>query len=90
MHILALLDDNIKMVEFDGVMAGKNNISKNDFLISKKLFLIFFYLLFNNDNNDTLLLIIKIISLYSELSEDFQNFCFENINYINKLLELLN
>ena len=89
--LLSLLNKDIMKEIFPNNEIKKNNIivnKENQLMMSKKLFQIFFSLLFYSKTKEIQYTIIELLLCYSDMSEDFIDYCLEDIRYINKLFQL--
>ena len=85
--ILSLLNKEIMNSSFPGTSIKNNNIivnRENPLYMSKKLFQIFFYLLFTSEK-DVQYTCLLLIFFYSDMSQDFIDYCLEDNRYIEKI-----
>ena len=91
LNILAILDKNVMRKCFPDKIIKENNFifcKDNPLRMTQKLFILFFSILFNVKIKEVQVTIIMLLLSYSENSNDFVNYCLEDIRYINKLFEL--
>lgn len=91
LYILAILDSSVMKKCFPDYDVKENNIiidKDNLFHLSKKLFQIFFSILFNVKMNEVQVTVVSLMLNFSDNSEDFVDYCLEDIRYMNKLFEL--
>ena len=89
--ILSILDKKIMKKCFPDAKIKENNFifcKDNPLQMSQKLFQIFFSILFNVKDKEVQSTIISLLLNYSEYSDDFVNYCVDDIRYIKKLFDL--
>ena len=89
--LLSLLNKDVMKQNFPNTLFKNKNIILSDdkqLIMSKKLFQIFFSILFYSKIKEIQNTLIELILNYSERSDDFIDYCLEDIRYINKLFQL--
>ena len=89
--LLSLLNKDLMKEIFPNMAIKNNNIivnKENQLMMSKRLFQIFFSLLFHSFTKDIQYTIIELFLCYSDMSDDFIDYCIDDMRYINKLFEL--
>lgn len=91
LYILAILDKSVMKEYFPEKLIKENNFifsKDNPLILSQKLFQIYFSILFNYKMEDVQITIISLLLNYSQYSNDFINYCLNDIKYISKLFEI--
>ena len=89
--LLSLLNKEIMKEVFPDMKIKNNNIivsQEKPLMMSKKLFQIFFSLLFHSKIKEIQYTLIELLLCYADMSDDFVDYCLEDIRYINKLFQL--
>ena len=89
--ILSILDKKVMKKCFPDAIIKENNFifcKDNPLQMSQKLFQIFFSILFSSKDKEVQSTIITLLLNYSEYSNDFVNYCVDDIRYIKKLFDL--
>ena len=89
-YILSLLNKDIMNSSFPGTPVKNNNIivsKENPLYMSEKLFQIYFYLLFYSEKS-VQFTCLELIVDYSNISQDFVDYCLKDTRYIEKVFNL--
>jgi hypothetical protein len=90
-YILSLLDKKIMKEFFPNTIIKKNNViidEDHPLIMSKKLFEILFSILFNVKIKEVQYTVIELLFKYSEVSDNFIEYCLEDKRYIKKIFDL--